>query len=167
MNIDRVKSKTFIRTKDRVPVKNADPDRGLTPEQVELRVACGWANVTQDGAGKSEIDIIREHSLTFFNLIFVVLAAILLIGQSSVKNMTFLIVAVINTVIGIVQEIRAKRAVDKLTLVAAQTVKTVREGKIVTLRSDELVRDDICEFASGDQICADAAVLELAPLPLP
>ena len=158
MNIDRVKRKTFIRTKDRVPVKNADPDRGLTQEQVELRTACGWANVTQDGAGKSEKDIIREHSLTFFNLIFVVLAAILLIGQSSVKNMTFLIVAVINTVIGIVQEIRAKRAVDKLTLVAAQTVKTVRESRIVTLRSEELVRDDICEFASGDQICADAVV---------
>ena len=158
MNSDRVKRKTFIRTKDRIPVKNADPDRGLTQEQVELRTACGWANVTQDGAGKSEKDIIREHSLTFFNLIFVVLAAILLIGQSSIKNMTFLIVAAINTVIGIVQEIRAKRAVDKLTLVAAQSVKTVREGRIVTLRSEELVRDDICEFASGDQICADAVV---------
>ena len=158
MNVDRVKRKTFIRTKDRVPVKNPDPDRGLTYEQAQLRSACGWANVTQEGAGKSEKDIIREHSFTFFNLIFVVLAVILLIGQSSPKNMTFLIVAVINTAIGIVQEIRAKRAVDKLTLVAAQTVKTVRDCQMLTLHSDDLVRDDICEFASGDQICADAVV---------
>ena len=158
MNINHIRRKTFVRTRDRVVIKNADPDRGLTREQVELRTACGWANVTQEGAGKSETDIIREHTLTFFNLIFVVLAVVLLIGQSSVKNMTFLIVAVINTVIGIVQEIRAKRAVDKLTLVAAQTVKTVRDGQVVLLRSEDLVRDDICEFASGDQICADAIV---------
>ena len=158
MNINDVRRKGFVRSRDVVPVKNPDPDKGLTYEQAQLRSACGWGNKSGISAGKSEKDIIREHIFTFFNLVFVVLAVVLVIGQSSVKNMTFLIVAVINTVIGIVQQIRAKRAVDKLTLVAPRTVKAMRDGGRISLTSEQLVRDDIVEFASGDQICADAVV---------
>ena len=78
--------------------------------------------------------------------------------QSSVKNMTFLGVVVCNCAIGILQEIRAKRAVDKLSLVAAQQVMALRGGAFAPVRSDLLVLGDLVEFTAGDQICADARV---------
>ncbi len=134
---------------------SADPDRGLTAAQVSERTAKGWAAGTPKAAGKTEQEILFTHIFTFFNLIFVVLAALLVIGGSSVKNMTFLIVATCNAVIGIVQEIRAKRAVDKLTLVAARPVKVIREGEKREISAETIVRDDIAEFGPGDQVCAD------------
>ena len=141
-----------------VPVCNADPAEGLNRVQVEQRQAGGWENGIHGGASRSEREIILSNCLTFFNFVFLALAVVLLVGGSSVKNLTFLIVVVCNTAIGCYQEIRAKRTVDKLTLVAAQMVRTVRDGVVVSVRSDRLVRDDIVEFASGDQICADAVL---------
>ena len=135
-----------------------DPNVGLTELQVAERTRKGWANGTPRSAGKTEGQIVAENTLTFFNFVFLALAAVLVIGGSSVKNMAFLIVVLCNTVIGIFQEIRAKRAVDKLTLVAAQQIRTLRDGKLEAVRSDLLVRDDIVEFVAGDQICADAYV---------
>ena len=135
-----------------------DPEEGLSRDAVVLRLRTGWGNKVHDRSKRTEKQIILSHCMTFFNLVFIVLAVLLLLAGSTVKNLTFLVVVVVNTVIGCVQEIRAKRAVDKLTLVAAQTVKTVRGGKTVSVRSDLLVRDDIVEFAAGDQICADAVL---------
>lgn len=140
------------------PIAEVTPEQGLTQEQVQQRLDSGKSNLVTFQKDRSEKEIILHHMLTFFNLVFVVLAVILVIAQSSVKNMTFLLVAAINTVIGIVQEIRAKRAVDKLTLVAAQTVKTIRDGKTEMIPSHLLVRDDIVEFSAGSQICADATL---------
>ena len=153
-----IKNKDYLPTREPVEVIQADPKVGLTHDEATLRKACGWRNIAPVSISKSEREIILSHTLTFFNLVFVVLACVLVVVQSSPKNMTFLIIAAINTVIGIVQEIRAKQAVDKLTLVAAQTLDTVREGKVVQLRSDELVRDDIVIFRAGDQICADGVL---------
>ena len=137
----------------------AEPDAGLTREQATERAEKGWANGLAKSAGKTEWDIVAENLCTFFNLVFVVLAVALVLAGSSVKNMTFLIVVVCNLCIGCYQEIRAKRAVDRLTLVAAQKIRTIRSGQVEILPSDELVRDDIVEFVVGDQICADALVL--------
>ena len=144
----------------RLPVAAYDPnpEQGLTATEVQHRKDRGWDNREGKTALRSEGQIIAHHTLTFFNLVFVVLAAILLLAGSSLKNMTFLIVAVINTVIGCVQEIRAKRAVEKLTLLTRRAVKTVREGKTVDVPSEELVRDDIVIFGAGDQICADGVL---------
>ena len=132
---------------------------GLTTEEAQLRAEKGWSNGMAQSASRSEKSIILENCLTFFNLVFVVLAVILALSGSSVKNMTFLIVVICNAVIGCYQEIRAKRAVDKLTLVAAQQIRTLRDGEITSIRSDLLVRDDVVEFLPGDQICADGIVL--------
>jgi len=132
-----------------------DPNTGLTQQQVQLRIDCGWSNKNTAKQGLTAPQIIARNCITFFNLVFVILAVILALCGSSVKNMAFLVVVLINTVIGCVQEIRAKRAVDKLTLVAAQTLKTLRGAQEVFVRSDLLVRDDIVEFSAGDQICAD------------
>lgn len=140
-----------------IPIMNADPREGLSGRDVVLRQQNGLRNITPASNTKSEKQIIKENVFTFFNLIFIVLAVLLLI-VGSFKNMTFLVVAIANTMIGIFQEIRAKRTVDKLTLVAAGTVKTIRDGQMVRIRTDQLVRDDIVEFSAGNQICADAIV---------
>ena len=129
-------------------------EEGLTSEQAAQRTPAGAAK----HSGKTEREIILTHCFTFFNLIFVILAALLIIARSSVLNMGFLVVAVINTVIGIVQEIRAKRAVDQLTLVAERPVKVVRDGKLQELPAEQLVRDDIAEFAQGDTLPADGII---------
>ena len=136
-------------------VLSADPSVGLTESQVQERIQAGWVSGTPKPAGKTIPEIIFSHVFTFFNLIFVILALMLVISGSSVKNMMFLIVALCNTVIGIVQEIRAKLAVDKLTLVAARPVRVIRNGQTKEVPPDSLVRDDIALFHSGDQICAD------------
>lgn len=140
-----------------IPMLQADPAEGLSPQETKLRQSNGLSNIMPPSNTKSEGQIIKENVLTFFNLIFLVLALCLcLVG--SFKNLMFLLVAVANTVVGSFQEIRAKRAVDKLTLVAAGTAKAIRSGQRVSVRTDQLVRDDIVEFAAGDQICADAVV---------
>ena len=138
-----------------VQILNADPNIGLSAAEAQLRQDRGWANGLTQSASRTEKEIILENCLTFFNLVFVVLAVILALSGSSVKNMAFMIVVLCNCAIGCYQEIRAKRAVDRLTLVAAQQLRTVREGVITNIRSDLLVRDDIVEFTAGDQICAD------------
>lgn len=140
-----------------IPMLQADPAEGLSPQETKLRQSNGLSNIMPPSNTKSEGQIIKENVLTFFNLIFLVLALCLcLVG--SFKNLMFLLVAVANTVVGSFQEIRAKRAVDKLTLVAAGTAKAIRSGQRISVRTDQLVRDDIVEFAAGDQICADAVV---------
>ena len=144
----------------RQPVESIDPDPsiGLCSQQVQLRQRCGWDNQVHDHNALTEKQIIARNCLTFFNLIFIVLAALLLLAGSSVIKLTFLVIVVINTVIGCVQQIRAKRAVDRLTLVAQRPVKTIRDGALCQVPSTMLVRDDIVEFSAGDQICADARV---------
>lgn len=141
-----------------IEVINPDPQEGLRLEEAKHRLNNGWGNKVNDRALRTEGQILLENCLTFFNLIFIIMAALLILAGSSVIKLTFLVVVVINTVIGCVQEIRAKRAVDKLTLVAAQTVRVIREGAVCNLRSELLVRDDIVEFSAGDQICADGVL---------
>ena len=134
---------------------HVDPERGLSAQQVQDRLDAGLHGGTAQGAGLSEGEIILRHCLTFFNFIFIFLAVLLLIGRSSPKNMGFLGVVIINTVIGIVQEIRAKRAVEKLSLVARRPVKVIRDGAALSVDPERIVRDDMAEFGQGDQICAD------------
>ena len=141
-----------------IPVHEADPNLGLTGSQAALRTEGGWTNTAPASASRTEKEILLQNLLTFFNLVFVIMAVILLIAGSAVKNMSFLVIVVCNAAIGCYQEIRAKRAVDKLTLVAAQQVRVIRDGQRQQLRSDLLVRDDIVEFVAGDQICADGVV---------
>ena len=140
-----------------LPVLEADPQLGPTRDQVEARLSAGWSNDPGESPSKSERQIIQENCLTFFNLIFLILAVLLVIA-GSYKNMMFLVIAIANTAIGTFQEIRSKRAVDRLTLVAEQPVKAIRDGVRTEVRPSRLVRDDIIELSAGDQICADAVV---------
>ena len=152
-----MKKKSILRQD--VPVLEVSPERGLTRAQALERKEKGWTNGQNVSAGRTEWEIIARNLFTFFNLVFVVMAVALALAGSSLKNMTFMIVVVCNLCIGIFQEIRAKRAVDQLKLVAAQKLPVLREGEIIVLPSEELVRDDIVEFTVGDQICADGQLL--------
>ena len=140
---------------EEIELLHTDPVQGLTSAQAEQRIAEGLGAGQAGNTGKSEKEIILRHTLTFFNLVFIVLAVLLIVGKSTVMNMGFLGVVVVNTVIGIFQEIRAKRAVDKLSLVARRPVKIVRDGRVQDIAPEDIVRDDIAEFGQGDQICAD------------
>ena len=133
--------------------------QGLSREEAARRLGQGQGNGVTHRVSRTEGQIILSNTLTFFNLVFVVLAVLLSLSGSSVKNMTFMIVVVFNAVIGCFQEIRAKRAVDKLTLVAAQVLPTLRDGVLTPVRSDLLVLGDAVRFSAGDQICADGTLL--------
>ena len=140
-----------------IPVLEADPGQGLSKEQVLERQKGGWANVSVSGTTRTEKDIVKENVLTFFNLIFLVLAAALF-AVGSYKDATFLFVAIANTAIGIFQEIRSKRTVDKLKLLAAPRGTVVRAGAEMSVPTDHMVRDDIAVFSAGDQITADGVI---------
>ena len=141
-----------------VPRVNADPEQGLSLHQVKERQQHGWANDPVESPTKTVGEIVRENVCTFFNFIFVVLAA-LLIAVGSFEDMLFLLIAAANTGIGIFQQLRSKQTIDKLNLLAAPRANVVREGNLISVPSAQLVRDDVAELSSGDQIPADATVL--------
>ena len=131
------------------------PEQGLSLREVEARREVGLCAGVPKAAGRTKWEIILHHSFTFFNLVFLILAGLLLLGGSSIKNMGFLPVAACNTLIGIVQELRAKQAVDKLTLISARPVRILRDGQLLEIPQQDICRDDIAEFISGDQLPAD------------
>ncbi|MGM9660216.1 MAG: cation-translocating P-type ATPase [Faecousia sp.] len=137
----------------------ADITTGLTEEQVQAYIRNGWTNEAVTPDSKSIGEIIRNNLLTYFNLVFAVLA-ILVIAAGSFRSLTFLPVVIANLLIGIVQEVRAKKVLDKLSMLNAPKVQAVRDGIIAELPAEDLVLDDIVLFRAGDQICADAEVLE-------
>lgn len=136
-----------------------DPDRGLSPEEVAERTEAGLCNVSVDKTGKSTAQIILSNVFTYFNMIFFILAAILLV-EGSYNNLTFLCVVFVNTIIGTIQEIKAKRTLERLSLISAPVSKVIRNGKTEEISSDSLVLDDIVIFEAGNQICADAIVCD-------
>lgn len=141
-----------------MPLLHPTADKGLTSAQAKALAEAGWDNRSVASPTKSDKQIVRENLLTYFNLIFVVLAVcLLLVGDW--KDMTFLFIVAANAVIGIVQQLRSKRTIEKLTLLSAAKVRTVRDGAVAELASDALVREDVIELTAGCQIPADATVL--------
>ena len=135
-----------------------NPRHGLTAEQVQTRMESGWSNEAVDAGTKTVGEIIKGNLLTYFNLVFAILAVLIIIA-GSFRSLTFLPVVVANLLIGIIQELRAKRTLDKLSVLNAPKVTAVRDGKHIEIPSEELVVDDIVVFQSGSQICADAVVV--------
>ena len=143
----------------RIPTTRYEPDyrEGLTSRQVQEHRLHGWVNRAVEPPSKTTKEIIHENVFTYFNLIFAVLAVLLcLVG--SFRDLTFLPVIIANTMIGIIQEIRAKQVLDKLTMLNAPRAAVVRDGKRSVIDAEELVLDDIVIFKAGNQVCADAVV---------
>ena len=131
---------------------------GLTSKEVAERVSAGKVNTNTDVKTKSIAQIIAEHSFTLFNIVNV-LMALLVVVTGQYRNALFMSVVLANLVIGIVQEIRAKRMVDRLSLMTAQSVCVIRDGKDTFIKPDELVIDDLVRLKTGDQIPADSILV--------
>lgn len=131
---------------------------GLTDEEVRQRVEEGLTNRADISTDKTTKEIVISNVFTYFNLIFLVIT-ILLIMVGSFRNLTFLPIIIGNTVIGIVQEIRAKKTLEKMSLLNAPHADVIRNGGVKQISTEELVKDDVILLTAGKQICADAVVI--------
>lgn len=136
----------------------ADPQSGLSAEQVKRRFAQGENNYKVESSTLSVPEIVRSNVCTYFNLVFAVIAVLLaIVGAWS--DMLFLPIIVANTCIGIIQEVHSKKVLDKLSILNAPHAVVIRDGRRQEIPADQLVLDDIVEFSAGSQIPADAKVV--------
>ena len=133
--------------------------KGLTDEQVLQRIENGQTNKVEDDKTRTNWEIIRDNVCTLFNL-FNLLIAIALISVKAYTNLAYMLIIIVNIVIGIVQEIHARNLVQKLSVLKVSKATVVRNGKEKEINIDEIVLDDVIILDSGKQICADSVVLD-------
>ncbi len=149
-----------------MPENKTDIINGLSEKDVATRVEKGLINGDFNIPSKSIKQIFKDNCLTFFNFLnvilalFIVLVAIMEGNIAELKNCLFLGVILCNTVIGIFQEIRSKKAVDKLALISAPKAKVLRDGKEETIAVKDIVMDDLMILGAGNQVCSDCIVLQ-------
>lgn len=136
---------------------NTAPSEGLSGSEVKERIKKGLTNKKPSDNEYTTAAIVRKNVFTYFNFIFFAFASVLII-EGSFNQLAFLGVIFTNTVIGIFQEIRSRRALNKLNLMSAPTARVIRSGIAMNIKSEDLVLDDIVELESGCQIPADAVV---------
>ena len=134
-------------------------NRGLSLEEVRERKRAGLVNLAVIVPSKSLKEIILSNTFTYFNMVFLILAILLIIVKSPIRELTFLGVVFANSLIGIFQEWRAKVVLDKITLLNAPKARVMRDGRRLVIPVEKLVLDDVVIFKTGDQIPADARVL--------
>ena len=143
---------------DGVPVVEADPDLGLDAAAVDLRRRAGLSNDVPSPTSRTYREILRANIVTPFNIVLgSLLVAILAVREY--RDALFGIVLVLNAAIGIIQESRSKRTLDRLTLLSAPHARVVREGRPTEVTNPEVVRDDIVLLAPGDQVTVDGTVV--------
>ncbi|MDR1754532.1 MAG: HAD-IC family P-type ATPase [Eubacterium sp.] len=135
-----------------------DLDLGLRHFEVEQRIKSGLTNDSSVPKSKTVWQIIRDNTFTFFNLLNVLLALLVIIYGES-RNALFMVIILINTTMGIAQEVRAKRVIDKLSLISAPKARVIRDGIARDIAVNDIVLGDLTVLSAGMQICADAAVL--------
>lgn len=131
---------------------------GLTAAEVNARIEAGKINIADDSSDRTTGKIIRDNLLTYFNLIFLVITVLLCIA-GAFRDLTFLPIIIGNILIGIVQELRAKKTLDKMKILNAGHAVVIRDGKRQKVMAEELVIDDLVWLSSGDAICADSVVV--------
>src|SRR6266550_2334705 len=136
---------------------------GLSEAQVRERIERGETNRTEERSSRSVSQILKANILTRFNAILGSLAVVIVL-TGSLKDALFALVLVANTAIGIVQELRAKRTLDRLVVLAAPTARVVRGGEVKEVPVAAIVLDDVLELSAGDQVPVDGVVLESADL---
>ena len=144
---------------DVVPTGPGSPlaPRGLSSDQVAARTAAGRTNVVTTSAGRTVGQILRANILTRFNAILGSLFVIVLV-VGPLQDGLFGVVLVVNTLIGVLQELRAKHALDRLAVLTAPVAHAIRDGRVRDVRVDAVVADDLLEIRPGDQIVADGTV---------
>lgn len=133
--------------------------KGLTSFEVEERIRQGKINKNIDETDRPVWEIVKRNTFTFFNLIFAVIAILISLVQAW-NQLIFLPIIVINTIVGIYQEIKAKRYLDQMTLLHAPQSTVIRNGQQEKIASDDLVEEDIIILKTGNQIVADARIVE-------
>ena len=133
--------------------------KGLTEAEVENQVHMGRVNQTGENIFKTNKEIIRDHTLTYFNFLNLFLGILILVS-GQFKNITFMGVIIINTLIGIVQEMKVKKLVDKLAVITASKAAVIRDGEVKEIDIHEVVVKDTMVLTTGNQVCADAIVME-------
>ena len=132
--------------------------QGLTSEDVQKRRDAGLVNLSDNHISKTTSEIVKSHTLTYFNFLNLFLAVLVLLS-GQIKNMTFLGVIICNSVIGIFQELKVKKLIDELAVITASKTKACRDGKFQEIPIEDLVMDDLIAVEIGDQIGADCEVL--------
>ena len=148
----------------RVKRVKTDYQTGLSSDQVQERVAKGQVNITPNTNNKTIGSIIFENVFSFFNILcFIVAIALVVVNivyKQNWNNLLFMVTILVNITIGIIQEIKAKRTIEKLSLLTAPVVKVVRDGISLNINSEDIVIDDIIMLSTGKQIVADCIVVE-------
>lgn len=140
-------------------IDNSEKRNGLSDAEVSARKEAGLVNKAITSPSKTIGEIIASNIFTYFNFVFLFLA-ILLLAVRSFRDLSFLPLIIINSLIGILQELRAKQILDKLTVLHSPDVLVIRNGKEQKIKVYELVMDDVMVLAAGDQIPADAILLD-------
>ena len=149
-----------VKNRDQIVVKryNPDVDKGLSLDEVESRIMAGAVNNSNVGSSKTIISILFTNIFTFFNLLTIGIAIWLVTASAPVRQFEFLVVVILNLIIGIIQEIKAKKTIDNLSLLSAPTAIVVRDGIEVEISINTIVIDEIFRLNGGKQITADAVV---------
>lgn len=159
--IKRIKKLKKSKSFNILNAKRYEPDikKGLNSEEVNERIENGYINYYETNNTKTYKSIFISNIFTFFNLLcFAIAIALILVG--SFNNLFFMFILICNIIIGIVQEIKAKKTVEKIKLVTSPVAKVIREGKTIEIKTNEVVLDDILIFEFGNQICTDSIILK-------
>ncbi len=138
---------------------DVDPSKGLNDEEVNQRILEGFVNYKPKSTSKSIPQILFQNIFTFFNILTFTIAGFL-ISVNAIKDCIFVLIISLNIIIGVIQEIRAKKTIDKLSLISAPSVTTIRNGRQSEIGVSEVVLDDIMVLEGGKQICSDSIVVE-------
>ena len=139
---------------------NADAGEGLSNTQVDERIAQGLVNKTGKKFSKTYSSIFIGNICTFFNFLCVVVAIALMLAHAPLSQFTFVLIFTCNVLVSIIQEIRAKRKIDKLSILSSPTAKVVRSGKQIDIPVEQIVVDDVLILVAGQQVPADCITLE-------
>ncbi|MDD4316675.1 MAG: HAD-IC family P-type ATPase, partial [Clostridia bacterium] len=156
-------AKKYNSVKQELCDRSVNLGTGLSAAQIQERKDKGYINDTKVSTSKTAGKIFVSNIFTFFNLLcFLVFLWILSVSESleDIKNTTFMGVIIINTAIGIVQELKAKAKMDELSLLSSPDVKAIREGQAITIKLNEILMDDVINLVPGDQICTDSILVE-------
>jgi cation-transporting P-type ATPase E len=141
-------------------VEAATPERGLTQSEVRERLAAGLVNRVPDRPSRTALEIVLANVVTRFNILLGALLLVVLLVLREPRDALFGIVLVTNSAIGIIQELRAKRTLDRLELLGAPRVRLVRSGRVEEHAVEDIVVDDLIELRAGDQIAVDGLVID-------
>ncbi|MGE4277846.1 MAG: HAD-IC family P-type ATPase, partial [Lawsonibacter sp.] len=135
------------------------PIQGLSAQEVTERQSHGESGNKTGSITKTKAQIFKENLFTLFNLLNFIIAA-LLFAVGAYSNMAFIIIIMANIVIGIAQELKAKKLVDELSVLNRPKAKVLRDDKAIVIETDDIVKDDVMILESGQQICNDGIVLD-------